>query len=106
MQDSQRCIGIFTAGLDDEYQSAIWHAIEREAAKRQMGTISFIGSRLGSPIASEASSNLAYHLASEQTIDGLIIVASSLPDSSVKVPDLTSFSSIGISLSASACLQA
>ncbi|WP_320123466.1 substrate-binding domain-containing protein [uncultured Sphaerochaeta sp.] len=78
MQDSQRCIGIFTAGLDDEYQSAIWHAIEREAAKRQMGTISFIGSRLGSPIASEASSNLAYHLASEQTIDGLIIVASSL----------------------------
>ncbi|MEF3694792.1 MAG: hypothetical protein V3576_05530, partial [Candidatus Cloacimonadota bacterium] len=59
-------------------KSAIWHAIEREAAKRQMGTISFIGSRLGSPIASEASSNLAYHLASEQTIDGLIIVASSL----------------------------
>ncbi|MGE4453731.1 MAG: substrate-binding domain-containing protein [Sphaerochaeta sp.] len=78
MQDSPRCIGIFTAGLDDEYQSAIWHAIEKEAEKRRLGTISFIGSRLGSPIASEASSNLAYHLASEQTIDGLIIIASSL----------------------------
>ncbi|MEA5106337.1 MAG: substrate-binding domain-containing protein [Sphaerochaeta associata] len=78
MQSRHRCIGIFTANLDDEYQSALWHAMEQEAKKRNIGTISFIGSRLGSPIASEASSNLAYHLASEQNIDGLIIIASSL----------------------------
>ncbi|HKM06154.1 MAG TPA: hypothetical protein VJ869_04125, partial [Sphaerochaeta sp.] len=58
-----RCIGIFTASLDDEYQSTLWHALEQEAKKRNLGTISFIGSRLGSPIASEASSNLAYHMA-------------------------------------------
>lgn len=73
-----RCIGIFTAGLDDEYQASLWHAMEQEAARRGLGTISFIGSRLGSPIASEASSNLAYHLASRHNIDGLIIIASSL----------------------------
>ncbi len=73
-----RCIGIFTAGLDDEYQANLWHAMEQEAKRRNLGTISFIGSRLGSPIASEASSNLAYHLASQHNIDGLIIIASSL----------------------------
>lgn len=78
MVNQQRCIGIFTASLDDEYQSALWHAMEQEAKKRNIGTISFIGSRLGSPIASEASSNLAYHMASEQNIDGLIIISSSL----------------------------
>jgi DNA-binding LacI/PurR family transcriptional regulator/signal transduction histidine kinase len=73
-----RCIGIFTAGLDDEYQASIWHAMEQEASRRGLGTISFIGSRLGSPIASEASSNLAYNLASRHNIDGLIVIASSL----------------------------
>ncbi|WP_245523771.1 substrate-binding domain-containing protein [Sphaerochaeta globosa] len=73
-----RCIGIFTASLDDEYQSTLWHALEQEAKKRNLGTISFIGSRLGSPIASEASSNLAYHMAGSQNVDGLIIIASSL----------------------------
>ncbi|HAP56841.1 MAG TPA: hypothetical protein DCR02_03420, partial [Sphaerochaeta sp.] len=51
LQSKQRCIGIFTANLDDEYQSALWHAMEQEAKKRNIGTISFIGSRLGSPIA-------------------------------------------------------
>ncbi len=78
MQTQHRCIGIFTANLDDDYQSALWHAMEQEAKKRNIGTISFIGSRLGSPIATEASSNLAYHLACRQNIDGLIIIASSL----------------------------
>lgn len=52
--------------------------MEQEAKKRNLGTISFIGSRLGSPIASEAASNLAYHLAGSENIDGLIVIASSL----------------------------
>ncbi|MDX9809439.1 MAG: substrate-binding domain-containing protein, partial [Sphaerochaetaceae bacterium] len=77
-QQHRRCIGIFTASLDDGYQSTVWHAIEQEAHNRNFSTISFLGSRLGSPIASEASSNLAYHLASERNIDGLIIISSSL----------------------------
>ena len=78
MLERPRCIGIFTATLDDEYQSSLWHAIEQEAKKRNLGTITFVGSGIGSPVASEASSNLAYQLASEQNIDGLIIIASSL----------------------------
>ena len=78
MEKSSRCIGIFTASLDDGYQSTIWRAIEQEAHNRNFSSISFLGSRLGSPIASEASSNMAYHLASDQNIDGLIIISSSL----------------------------
>lgn len=74
----KRCIGVFTASLDDGYQSTIWHAIHRSAQDHGFGSISFLGSRLGSPISSEASSNLAYHLASQKNIDGLIIISSSL----------------------------
>lgn len=73
-----KCIGVFTASLDDAYQSTIWHAISRRAQEKGFGSISFLGSRLGSPIASEAASNLAYHLADTRNIDGLIIIASAL----------------------------
>ncbi|WP_320130083.1 substrate-binding domain-containing protein [uncultured Sphaerochaeta sp.] len=78
MAERKQCIGIFTASLDDAYQSTIWHAIEQSAEEKGFGSISFLGSRLGSPIASEASSNLAYHLANKRNIDGLIIISSCL----------------------------
>ena len=94
---ASRCIGIFTASLDDGYQSTVWHAIGRVAAERGYGTISFLGSRLGSPIASEASSNLAYHLANERNIDGLIIISSSLATFFSSV-DLKEFVAQGASL--------
>jgi len=88
---THRCIGIFTAGLDDEYQANLWHAMEQEASRRSLGTISFIGSRLGSPIASEASSNLAYHLASQHNIDGLIIIIASSLATFFTTLDLSQF---------------
>jgi DNA-binding LacI/PurR family transcriptional regulator len=78
MASKKRCIGVFTASLDDAYQSTVWHAISQRAQEKGFGSISFLGSRLGSPIASEASSNLAYHLANKRNIDGLIIIASAL----------------------------
>lgn len=78
MGEKKRCIGVFTASLDDAYQSTVWHAIAQRAQEKGFGSISFLGSRLGSPIATEASSNLAYHLANKRNIDGLIIIASSL----------------------------
>ncbi len=78
MTSKKRCIGVFTASLDDAYQSTVWHAISQRAQEKGFGSISFLGSRLGSPIASEASSNLAYHLANKRNIDGLIIIASAL----------------------------
>ena len=64
--------------MDDAYQSTVWNAISKRAEEKGFGSISFLGSRLGSPIASEASSNLAYLLANKRNIDGLIIIASSL----------------------------
>ena len=78
MTAKKRCIGVFTASLDDAYQSTVWHAISQRAQEKGFGSISFLGSRLGSPIASEASSNLAYHLANKHNIDGLIIISSAL----------------------------
>lgn len=78
MTSKKKCIGVFTASLDDAYQSTVWHAISQRAQEKGFGSISFLGSRLGSPIASEASSNLAYHLANKGNIDGLIIIASAL----------------------------
>jgi len=78
MTSKKRCIGVFTASLDDAYQSTVWHAISQRAQEKGFGSISFLGSRLGSPIASEASSNLAYYLANKRNIDGLIIIASAL----------------------------
>ena len=78
MGSKKRCIGVFTASLDDAYQSMVWHAISQRAQEKGFGSISFLGSRLGSPIASEASSNLAYHLANKHNIDGLVIITSAL----------------------------
>ena len=78
MWKDKRCIGVFTASLDDAYQSTIWHAIGQHAKERGFGSISFLGSRIGSPIATEAASNLAYHLANQRNIDGLIIIASAI----------------------------
>jgi DNA-binding LacI/PurR family transcriptional regulator/signal transduction histidine kinase len=75
---SKKRIGIFTASLDDEYQSTLWSAISHAIVKRGFSSISFLGSVLGSPIASEASSNIAYQLANDQNIDGLIIISSSV----------------------------
>ncbi len=46
-----RCIGIFTAGLDDEYQASLWHAMEQEAARRGLGTISFSSPTTDAPAA-------------------------------------------------------
>lgn len=78
MQRDNKRIGVFTASLDDEYQSSLWSAISQAIRKRGFSSISFLGSVLGSPIAVEASSNIAYQLANDQNIDGLIIISSSV----------------------------
>ncbi|MFA5699428.1 MAG: substrate-binding domain-containing protein [Sphaerochaeta sp.] len=78
MQRNKKRLGVFTASLDDEYQSTLWSAINQEAEKRGFDSISFLGSVLGSPIAVEASSNIAYQLANDQNIDALIIISSSV----------------------------
>ncbi len=76
--DSPRLIGVFTAQLDDAYQTAIWRGIEARAGARGVGVICFVGHRIASPIASEAAANIAYGLADRRNIDGLIVLSSAI----------------------------
>ena len=71
-------IGVFTAELNDSYQAAIWEGISSAAEKRGIGLLSFLGSRLHSPIPQEASSNRIYSLANGENLDGLIIISSAI----------------------------
>lgn len=46
---ANRMIGVFTADLDDAYQTAIWRGIESRAQDMNLGIICVVGSRLASP---------------------------------------------------------
>ncbi|HET6451840.1 MAG TPA: substrate-binding domain-containing protein [Spirochaetia bacterium] len=74
----RRVIGVFMAQLADAYQSAVWEGIERQAQKRHLGVVGFIGSRLESPVGSEKKANIAYGLADPKAIDGLVTVSSAI----------------------------
>ncbi len=76
--DAPRLIGVFTAQLDDAYQTAVWRGIEARAGARGVGVICFIGHRIASPIASEAAANIAYSLADRRNVDGLIVLSSAI----------------------------
>jgi DNA-binding LacI/PurR family transcriptional regulator/signal transduction histidine kinase len=71
-------IGVFTAELNDAYQSAVWKGIVSQAQTRELGLVCFLGSRVKSPIATEQCSNIAYSLADKENIDGLIIISSAI----------------------------
>ncbi|MBN2510652.1 MAG: substrate-binding domain-containing protein [Spirochaetales bacterium] len=71
-------IGVFTAELNDSYQEKIWEGIVEAADRRGIGLISFLGSRIKSPIPQEISSNTVYAMAHRDTVDGLIIISSAI----------------------------
>ncbi len=75
---ARRLIGVFTAQLDDAYQTSVWRGIEARAGARGVGVVCFVGHRIASPIASEAAANIAYGLADRRNIDGLIVVSSAI----------------------------
>jgi len=75
---SRGTIGIFTAQLDDAYQSAVWRGMERRARERGVGVLCFVGHRMGSPVPAEAAANVAYRLADPGGIDGLIVIATAI----------------------------
>jgi len=75
---ARRTIGVFTAQMDDAYQTAIWRAIEARSLAHGLGIITFAGHRIDSPIASEAAANIAYGIADHENIDGLIVVSSTI----------------------------
>jgi len=71
-------IGVFTAELDDAYQIEVWRGIEARAMEREVGVVCFLGSRVNSTIASEATANVAYRIADRKSIDGLIVITSAI----------------------------
>lgn len=71
-------IGVFTAELDDAYQTAVLRGIETRARGLGMGVISFVGHRIDSPFGSEATANVVYRLADRKNVDGLIVVSTTI----------------------------
>jgi len=75
---ARRFAGVFTAQLDDAYQVALWHGIERRAHERGLGIVCFVGHRIHSPVSSEAAANFTYDIADPRAMDGLIVVTSTI----------------------------
>lgn len=71
-------IGAFIAQLDDAYQRSVWKGISSRIRETGNGVVCFIGQRLDAPTPSEASRNIAYHLADRESIDGLIVLSSTI----------------------------
>lgn len=71
-------IGVFTAQLDDGYQSAVWRGIEARAREVGIGVVCFVGRRIESPDTSEATANVVYRMADHKNVDGLIIVSTTI----------------------------
>ncbi|UCF95881.1 MAG: substrate-binding domain-containing protein [Spirochaetaceae bacterium] len=76
--EKPRMIGVFTAELDDAYQTAVLRGIETRARDFGIGVISFVGHRIDSPIGSEAIANVVYRLANKKNVDGLIVVSTTI----------------------------
>lgn len=73
-----RAIGVFTAGLDDSYQVAVWRGMEQRARELGVGIVCFLGSRVRSPVAWESAANVAYRIPDRGSIEGLIVVTSAI----------------------------
>ncbi len=71
-------LGVFTAELDDSYQVAVWRGMEERARELGAGMVTFLGSRVHSPVAWEEAANVAYRIADPTNVDGIIIVASTI----------------------------
>lgn len=76
--DTEKIIGVFTAELNDGYQAAVWNGVVSKSQELGFGLICFLGSRLNSPLLPERTANIAYTLANEKNIDGLIIISSAI----------------------------
>ncbi|MFP4113822.1 MAG: substrate-binding domain-containing protein [Spirochaetota bacterium] len=71
-------IAVITAELSDSYQAALWRGIADEAERRDRTLVCFLGSRVDSPIESEAAANEIYGLAGADNFDGLIVISSAI----------------------------
>jgi len=71
-------IGVYTAELYDSYQAEVWRGIEERARERGVGVITFLGSRVDSPVPSEAACNIAFRIADPAEMDGLIVISGAI----------------------------
>ena len=87
---TRKMIGVFTAELNDAYQAKVWRGIESRTRERGIGVVSFLGSRIDSPVVSEFTANFAYRIVDPDNIGGLIVISSAIATfiEPSKLPDL------------------
>jgi signal transduction histidine kinase/DNA-binding LacI/PurR family transcriptional regulator len=71
-------IGVYTAELYESYQASVWRGIEVRAGERGVGVITFLGSRVDSPVPSEAACNVAFRIADPAEMDGIIVISAAI----------------------------
>jgi DNA-binding LacI/PurR family transcriptional regulator/signal transduction histidine kinase len=68
-------IGFLAARFDEAYQNAAWQGAAREAERVGAAIVFFGGQRIGSPIGYEALDNIAYGLAEQSRLAGLVVMS-------------------------------
>ena len=75
---SRPTIGLLTAWLRDPYATVTWSGVADVAHQRDVNVINLVGSRLRSPIDSEAPGEVLFDLLEAQRLDGLVVFSEML----------------------------
>jgi len=71
-------VGFLSASLDEPYQYSVWCGAQEEAKRFGVPLVFFGGKRVGSPVGHEALDNIAFDLAKQSSLSGLIIMANAI----------------------------
>jgi len=71
-------VGFLSASLDEPYQYSVWCGAQEEARRFGVPLVFFGGKRVGSPVGHEALDNIAFDLAKQSSLSGLIIMANAI----------------------------
>jgi PAS domain S-box-containing protein len=71
-------IGLLVNYLGDKYQTAVTSGVADVAQEQDANLICFAGGRLGSPHRLDIQRNLLYEMASQENVDGLVILSGAL----------------------------
>jgi len=71
-------IGMLICVLDADYQAKVWNNIAAATVDYDINLLIFVGKGLSSPVGYESRHNIVYNLAGEQSLDGLIILSSTI----------------------------
>lgn len=78
MRRARPTIGLLTAWLRDPYATVTWSGVADVARQRDVNVINLVGSRLHSPVDSEAPGELLFELLDAQRLDGLVVFSEML----------------------------